>query len=275
MAYRFDSTAHENLRQTEKVDAPLFRQRRPHCRDIVRQLLLSIVVAFTALWDLPLAASGREDQVRDARILTQGFLSYHPDIKYRLEGLAHLEDGEVSDAVKAFTRAAKYADKVSQAALGELIWTGMLPNRGRAEAYAWMDLAAERGYVLFVAKREKYWAELDEEERAAAIDVGQRIYAEYGDDVAKPRIKEMLRRGRVAITGSRVGYVGRLEIVIPGPGGLPISISGDEFYQDRLWRPQEYFAWQDRVWGLPPSGQVTVGDIESESTEGASKAPSD
>jgi hypothetical protein len=209
-------------------------------------------------------AEPNADQLKSARILTAGFLRYHPDIKHRLEGLAKLEDGQPIEALAEFRSAARFGDKVSQAMVAELLWSGAAETVDRAAAYAWMDLAAERGYQVFVAKRERYWTALDAAERKRALQVGQQVYAEYGDDVAKPRLETVLKRGRWAMTGSRVGFKGALEIQVPGPGGQWVSISGEEFYDDKLWKPEQYFAWQDRTWGGPPVGTVTVGEIDTQ-----------
>jgi hypothetical protein len=208
-----------------------------------------------------------QDQLKSARILTAGFLRYHPDIKHRMEGLARLEEGQSAEALAEFRRAAKFGDKVSQAMVAELLWSGAVEASDRAAAYAWMDLAAERGYEVFVAKRERYWAALDADARERALQVGQQVYAEYGDEAAKPRLETVLKRGRWAMTGSRVGFKGALEIQVPGPGGQWVSISGEEFYDDKLWKPDQYFAWQDRTWGGPPVGTVTVGEIDAESEQ--------
>lgn len=217
------------------------------------------------------SANRSPDQLKSARVLTEGFLRYHPDIKHRLEGLKHLDDGAPDQAYTEFQRAAKYADKVSQAMVAELLWAGAVDGADRARAYAWMDLAAERGYQVFIAKREQYWAALDADERERAIEVGQEIYAEFGDEVAKPRLERVLKRGRLNITGSRVGFVGALEIQVPGPDGEWIRISGEEYYDDKLWKSGEYFAWQDRTWGGEPIGTVTVGEVNAEDEEAAPK----
>ena len=213
------------------------------------------------------SAEPTKDQLKSARILTDGFLRYHPDIKHRLEGLKQLDEGRPAEAFGEFKRAARFADKVSQAMVAELLWAGSVDGADRAEAYAWMDLAAERGYEVFVAKREQYWAALDASERERALEVGQQVYAEFGDEAAKPRLETLLKRGRWAMTGSRVGFKGALEIQVPGPGGQWISISGEEYYDDKLWKPEKYFAWQDRTWGGPPVGTVTVGEIDADAKD--------
>src|SRR3546814_13111981 len=66
----------------------------------------------------------------------------------------------------------------------------------RAQAYAWMDLAAERGYPELLAQREQFWRALSSDERARAREIGESLYATYGDAVAKHRLERELRRGR-------------------------------------------------------------------------------
>lgn len=200
----------------------------------------------------------------DTRVLnSEGFLSLHPDLRWRSAGVAAFERGRMTEAMHNFRDAARYADKPSQAMVAELLWSGNGVARDRPLAYAWMDLAAERGYPHFLALRETYWRQLDAAERTRAIEVGQAVYAEFGDAVAKPRIERKLRQGRRTTTGSRVGSVGRLEVLVPGPGGLPIRIAGDKYYDQRFWQPELYFDWQDTIWSAPPRGRVEVGPLQA------------
>ena len=87
---------------------------------------------------------------------TPHFKKAHPDLLHRLAGQVHFEDGRFVEAVKEFTQAARFGDKLSQAMLAEMYWQGQGVSQDRASAYAWMDLAAERGFVAFVAKRERF-----------------------------------------------------------------------------------------------------------------------
>src|SRR5690606_37356868 len=117
----------------------------------------------------------------------------------------------------------------SQAMVGEMLWKGQGTPVDRPLAYAWMDLAAERGYRGFLGFRERYWEQLDEVEREQAVSQGQAVYARYGDAVAQPRIAAVLRRARSQVTGSRTGFVGSLKIHTTGPDGEPITIDGSKF----------------------------------------------
>lgn len=198
-------------------------------------------------------------------MMSAGFLSGHPDLRFRLLGLEELKKGNHQDALRFFQRAAFYADKPSQGMVAELTWNGQGTGRDPALAYAWMDLAAERGYEGFLVLRERYWKTLDETQQARAIELGQEIYAKYGDEAAQPRLDAVLRREKRKATGSRTGFSGNVQIFVPGPGGMQ-QIDGSKFYDDRYWDPQQYRAWQDSIWMKPRIAKVDVGEVEQVQT---------
>ena len=136
-------------------------------------------------------------------MMSAGFLTSHPDLRLRLNGQERLKRGEPADAFLFFRRAAWYGDKPSQGMVAEMLWTGQGVERDRPQAYAWMDLAAERGYEGFVVHRERYWAALDAAERERAIEIGKEVYAKYGDAASEPRLAAVLRRERARQTGRR------------------------------------------------------------------------
>lgn len=200
------------------------------------------------------------DPTEDPVMITAGFLSGHPDLRFRLLALEKREQGKLDDAFKFFQRAAFYADKPSQAMVAEMLWNGTGTAQDRPLAYAWMDLAGERGYEGFVELRERYWAKLDEAERERAIAAGEDIYARFGDAAAKPRIATALRRERRNVTGSRTGMGGNLRIMVPGPAGAE-EIDGSKFYDERYWDPEKYQAWHDAIWMKPRVARVDVGEV--------------
>lgn len=218
---------------------------------------LLLPVAFAAV----AADPAPPDPTADKLMVTAGFLNHHPDLRYRLHGMEAMRKERYDDAYRFFRRAAFYADKPSQGMVAEMLWNGQGVDRDRPLAYAWMDLAAERGYAGFLGLRERYWEALDEAERARALEVGREVYAVYGDAAARPRIDTELRRGRRQVTGSRTGSVGALKIFVPGPGGYQM-IDGSKFYDPLYWEPEKYHAWTDAVWRNPRIGTVRVGDVE-------------
>lgn len=227
------------------------------------------------------AAEGRNAPPRDPtgdRLLRMGgFLDSHPDLRFRLLGMERLQQERYEEALRFFRRSGRYADKLSQGVVAEMLWSGRGQEADRALAYAWMDVAAERGYRLLVMQRERYWSDLDEAERARALEVGQEVLAEYGDAAAQPRIAAILRRARRNVTGSRTGAsAGRnLEVWVPGPRGAAggdssfgsnaFVISGASFYDPQFWDPEQYQAWHDKMWEWSESriGRVSVGGLES------------
>lgn len=201
-----------------------------------------------------------------AELMTEGFLSAHPDLRWRREGLHSYTNARYDEAMNHFLKAARYGDKPAQAMIAEMYWKGIGVPQDRAIGYAWMDLAAERFYSNFIIKREQYWGDLTPAEQDAAIERGQPLLAGYGDAAAKPRMATVLRRNRSA-TGSRVGFTGSLEIIpFTGPNaGRGVRIRADEYYAAKYWQPDKYFEWQDQMWEAPPTrrGQVDVGDVET------------
>lgn len=209
----------------------------------------------------------------DPDMLTEHFLSSHPDLRWQREGMHSMDQGHHEIALDQFKRAARYGDKLSQAQIANMYWEGIGVERDRALAYAWMDIAAERLYPDLIAFRERFWAELGPREREEAIERGQAILAEYGDDVAKPRLEEVLQRARRSITGGRLGAVGNVRVIpFTGPGrhrysgelnlaGATSSISGHAYYADEFWKAEQYWEMQDRAWNAPDrEGRVDVGD---------------
>ncbi|KAF1723375.1 sel1 repeat family protein [Pseudoxanthomonas japonensis] len=201
----------------------------------------------------------------DPAVLTEGFLAAHPDLRWRAEGVRSYDRKEYAVALTEFKRAAHYADKASQAMIAEMYWSGTGVEMDRPLAYAWMDIAAERQYHDFLVRREGMWADLSEEERRDAITRGQAVLADYGDDMAKPRLEKVLRHGQRNVTGSRVGYVGNLTI-IPNTGplaGTGMTLTGEQYYAAKYWQPEQYWRLQDAIWKAPLEGRVRVGEVET------------
>ena len=217
-----------------------------------------------------LAAEGVDRQRIDADVVEllgdPGFLDAHPDLRWRGRGVEALEDRRHRAAMTYFRRAARYADKPSQAMIAEMLWKGEGGEPDRGTAYAWMDLAAERGYPAFLAMRERYWNGLAAAERVRALEAGGPLYDEFGDDVAKSRLERVLDRARRNVTGSRLGITGTLKVQVYGPGGWT-TMDGSVYFRPQLWNPDLYWEWQDSVWRAPPRGRVSVGPISAPPAE--------
>jgi hypothetical protein len=189
-----------------------------------------------------------------------GFLTYHPDVRYRKLGQKAYAAGRYDEAFRRFERASRFADKPSQAMVAEMYWQGLGVPADRVLAYIWMDLSAERGYPDFLNFRERYWEQLDAGERTQVAARAPSVLDQYADVVARPRLEGWLRRGLSKVTGSRTGWTGgRLAVWVQDGMGGSITLDGRDYYADTYWRPREYWRLQDEIWRAPARERVEVG----------------
>jgi len=90
---------------------------------------------------------------------------YHPDLFGEYAGMRHYAHRRYKEALKYFEVGAYYADKLSQLSIGLMHLNGEDVRTDPAAAYAWIDLAAERGYPDFVATRDRVLAQLTPAQR--------------------------------------------------------------------------------------------------------------
>ena len=196
-----------------------------------------------------------EDEIQI--IHTSFFAESHPDLRWRLSALDNIERGHLSFVMDELLRAAHFGDKPSQAMVAEAYWKGLYGQTAdRPLAYAWMDLAAERGYQPLLVKRDIYWRRLSEKERQSALERGVEVYAQYGDDVALPRLEEKLRAARSKKTGSRLGSnATSVEAIAPGASKVVIDlrtvhpqVTGAKkirLWEPKYWQLDRYIAWKE------------------------------
>lgn len=206
------------------------------------------------------------------------FLRDHPDLRYRRTADEAYQRGDYAQALENYRKSARFGDKLAQGRVAEMLWTGEGLEADRALAYIWMDLAAERGYRVVLALRERYWSELNASQRARVHAEGPAIYAEFGDAAAQPRMKRWLARGSRNVPGSRTGRLsssadvivrrngtGGAPAIFSGPGGpglvetSMISFRADRYYDPAYWDPKLYWQWKDLSFDKVPVGEVDVG----------------
>jgi hypothetical protein len=228
----------------------------------VKSLAMSVLLACALGWPSASPARGASGADLDAQVIgSESFLAAHPDLRHRQLGMKAFLKGDARKALEHFRRAARYADKPSQGMVGELLWEGRGAAADRALAHAWLAVAAERRYEVLERQRDRYWSQLDAGERERARAHAAQLMAEFGDAVAQPRLEAVLRRARSQVTGSRTGATGSLQVIVPGPGG-DIRLDGSQFYQDKFWDPEQYWAWQGETWRDARKPQVDVQPLQ-------------
>jgi hypothetical protein len=206
-----------------------------------------------------------------AEVLTDGFLEAHLDLFYRKAGIAADRRGDFAAARKQYQLAARYADKPSQARLGEMYWDGQGGSTDRVMGFLWMALAAERSYEAFQARKMEYWNQLTTEERKRAVSMDQKMLNEYGDAVAKPRQAKVMRREALRGTGGLLGYSKGSALSINTPRGG--SIDPQVFYAKEFWEPEAYWQMQDYVWDGRTPGRVDIGEVQDLGTQPPASTP--
>ena len=207
-------------------------------------------------------------------VLTDGFLEAHLDLFYRKAGIAADRRNDFTDARKQYQLAARYADKPSQARLGEMYWEGQGGASDRVMGFLWMALAAERNYGAFQAQKMAYWNQLTPDERKRAASLDKQMLGEYGDEFAKPRQAKVMRREAQRGTGGLLGYsAASLVTITTARGG---SIDPEVFYAKEFWEPDAYWQMQDYVWDGKTPGRVDIGQVQDLGSQPpASKPPED
>lgn len=211
---------------------------------VIARPLAAVLLGLLAM---PAAGSGpppRTDAYETIVLQSHEFLVYHPDLRFRQLGMEARERGRDEEARNNFRNAARYGDKLSQAALADMLWNGQGGPADRALGYAWMDLAAERGTEWLVAQRERFWEALSADERERAVREGRTLYAEFGDPAATPRLERELRAGSMQQTGSRAGWSGAMRSQGRGDAG-PRVLQPEKHQLARYWDPAAYRQWQD------------------------------
>lgn len=244
--------------------AALATTRSRGIRWILGGLLLGVVSG------AGVAGNAGKPASRQARALAPASTG-HLDQVFRQRGFEAHAQGRYGGALDYFRMAARFADKPSQLALGMMHLNGEGTPADPAAAYAWLDLAAERGYPDMLALREEVWARLDPAQQARAIELGRGLYAEYGDAVAKPRHWQRVQSHLVGSIGRHASLRGNAWVIdygnCPfatlrvGAGQLPGSGCNAVFgyFESPDWERDTYWREQDLIWS--PSGVVSVGPL--------------
>lgn len=200
--------------------------------------------------------------------------SGHEDLFGEYNGLSDYARGDYKGAMENFRLGAYYSDKTSQLAIGLLYANGLGVARDPVKACAWMAIAAQRNYPAFVATRDAHCSKLTRVQLRAALAEARKLLPVYGDAAAKPRLASKMALARAAMTGSRIGYNGGVQIRGPIIGGgsaggeavdvgIPSGTDMDNsnpftgYWATSRWNPGQYFESRAAEW----AGTATVGPL--------------
>jgi uncharacterized protein len=254
------------------------------CRRIVFGLLCSLLTALCmAAPDEQTPAPLQDKHSQEIlQAMSRSSTWGHPDQYGEFMGIKRYAAGDYAGAMKYFLVGAHFADKPSQLCIGLLYLNGEGVQKDPVTAYAWIALAAERNFPQFVASREQVWAKLDAGQRDQAKALSEKLLADYGDAVAKPRLATQLRLARMQSTQARLGFVYDVQAYTAeqffsafhshlANSGEPLPPCGEpaikgsaitgcnDFYAESRWNPPKYFEVRDSSW----LNTVNVGALQS------------
>ncbi len=180
-----------------------------------------------------------------------------PGYSFAVDAQESWEHGRYFDARHRFERAAWWADKFAQYNLGVIHYRGDGVERDPARAWAWFDLAAERDYPAFVEMADAVWAELDENQRRRGRSIREELEPRYGDAVAVERTARYMERQRRHVAGSRVGFVGFLQ-VIDASGDVR---NGDDYFAEEKWDFRQVVQQEKQIFDALARTRVSIGDF--------------
>ena len=186
------------------------------------------------------------------------FVDAHSDLRYRYKGQEAYREGHHGDAFHYFRLASRYADKTSQSLVSVMYWTGDGVTKDRPLAYAWMELAASRGYPELLRQRQLYWDQLSDAERAKARELRPTLEADYGDAVGARRLTLEIGASRAQVTGSHVGWLGTGSVSYGDNAVEDFS----KFDKALHMNTAEYLDVKDLQWQLQMNSRVDVGEPE-------------
>jgi len=185
-----------------------------------------------------------------------------PGTHFLERGNRFFEQQDYAAAARYYRLAAHWADKLAQFNLGILYVNGDGVARDPLRGWAWIRLAAERGYPKYARVANDLWARFDaEQRRAAQAIVDEELEPEYGDAVAIERtVREMRREREQAVGGgSRVGV--NRTLYVTGRDGQ--WTRGGQFYDPARWDFRQIVAFETRLQRALGGGEVILRDFKT------------
>lgn len=141
-------------------------------------------------------------------------------------GAQAFRKGDYRHAIDMYKVAASWAYKTAEYNLAIMYFKGQGIPADRAPGTAWMILAGERGYPLYVKARDLMVTALTKAEFTRADEIWNQLKPTYGDAVALQRAKNRWAQVKTGTTGSKVGDAASEHLMVGGaPEGPGFHIS--------------------------------------------------
>jgi hypothetical protein len=222
-----------------------------------RQTVMRIYRAALVCSLLVLAASAA-----NAELDYRNYAQNAPGTQFLERGNTFFRQGDYAAAAGYYRLAARWADKLAQFNLGLLHVNGDGVERDPLLGWAWIELAAERGYPKYQRVADRIWAQFDDEHRRVARRIlDEQLAPEYGDAVAIERTAREMERMRDRATGggSRVGA--NRALYVTGRDGR--WVRGGEYYDPDLWDFRSIVAFETRLQRALGGGEVILRDFRT------------
>jgi len=236
---------------------------------MLARILLSLALPMVA----QSALSQDRDQAGSSLMTIDNYAINTPSWTHMVEGLRSYRNGEFKRAFGRFRLASNWANKHAQAWIGWMYTLGQGVEKDVPRAYAWLTLAAERGYPTFVADVEALSDAMSREELAhGELILNQELLPQLGDEVAVRRTSREMWSERMKVSGSRVGYTGRLQVVDHSDLG---TFYGGAFYAADRWNLARVIQFETKVHLAMANTSVELRDLYLPGKIESTDAPSE
>lgn len=178
--------------------------------------------------------------------------------------------GRYARAMRFYKSAARWSDKIAQFQIGLMYYSGEGVEPDHPLGWAWIEMAAERGYPQYEALSERIWAQMDEDQRARASRIlEQELLPEYGDEATVPRTARRMKQDRQRMTGSRLGRAGNLSVcqnfgvqTSAGAGCADAGRNRADFYREDNWDFYALIEREKEMFEQHFKASVELGELE-------------
>lgn len=218
--------------------------------------LLALMIPFAAQADRGEAAPERPSD------RTRPYIEHAPSTESLVRATDAYRAGQFGRAMDHYLGAARWADKFAQYNIGIMHLRGEGVEFNPVRGWAWLEVAAERGYPQFRQSADALWDLFNEEERQAARTIfEEEIAPRYGDETTFQRTEREMRFRKGDATGSRLGSRGMLQMLRVYET-QDTQRDGVEYFAPEKWDFATLARYETALMQSIAEEQVEIGELE-------------